>query len=206
VLRHRLGIDPGDVVILYAGSFAGYQNADVLAGAASIVLARNDGVHFVFVGFTDAAEEVAFASALGPAAGSPRVSLVRRVPPGDLHTYKALADILLSTRGLVRNVPIKLFELLATGKPIVANAVPAHTAVLDSTRAMLVRSAPDAYAAGISRLLEDRALARRLGCNAAAFAAERLGWTQFRSLIADVYASARPGARPERGKRRPAMR
>lgn len=189
-LRERLRIAADAMVILYAGSFAGYQNADLMAGAVSSVLASGRGVHFIFAGLANAEEEGAFAGKLGAAAAAPQVSLVRRTTRDEIDAYKALADIFLSCRGTVRNVPLKVFELLAAGRPIVANEVPAHRALLDPELAMLVPSTPAGFATGILRLIEEPALARRLGRNAAAFAAEHLRWEDFRALVAEIYGEA----------------
>jgi glycosyltransferase involved in cell wall biosynthesis len=60
--------------------------------------------------------------------------------------------------------PLKLFEYMAAGKPIVASDLPALAEVLRHGENALLAEAgnPDALAAAIRRVLEDRALAERI--------------------------------------------
>jgi glycosyltransferase involved in cell wall biosynthesis len=68
--------------------------------------------------------------------------------------------------------PLKLFEYLAMGRPIVASDLPAIREVLTHEQTALLVPAGDAaaLAAAIGRLADDRVLAGRLASNAAALA------------------------------------
>jgi glycosyltransferase involved in cell wall biosynthesis len=70
--------------------------------------------------------------------------------------------------------PLKLFEYLAMGRPIVASDLPSIREVLtDSRTALLVPPGdPQALAGALSRLAGDRALARALGRASLALAAD----------------------------------
>jgi len=66
--------------------------------------------------------------------------------------------------------PLKLFDYMAAGAPIVASDLPALREVLqDNVNALLARPGdPDAFAEAVRRLLADPALASRLGAQARA--------------------------------------
>jgi glycosyltransferase involved in cell wall biosynthesis len=66
--------------------------------------------------------------------------------------------------------PLKLFEYMAAGRPIVASDLPSIREVLrHEENALLVEPGnPSALAAGVRRLLDDRALADRLSSAALA--------------------------------------
>jgi glycosyltransferase involved in cell wall biosynthesis len=60
--------------------------------------------------------------------------------------------------------PIKLFEYMASGRPVVATSIPSVSEILrDGVNAILVPpDSPEALAAGIKRALNDPALAKAL--------------------------------------------
>lgn len=70
--------------------------------------------------------------------------------------------------------PLKLFEYMAAARPIVASDLPAIREVLEDGRTALLVEAgrPEAMAAGVRRVIEDRDLGDRLACAAAAAVVE----------------------------------
>jgi glycosyltransferase involved in cell wall biosynthesis len=66
--------------------------------------------------------------------------------------------------------PLKLFEYMASGRPIVASDLPSFREILrDGENALLVEAGnPQALVAGITRIKDDPALAARLARQAAA--------------------------------------
>lgn len=81
--------------------------------------------------------------------------------------------------------PIKLFEAMAAGRPIIASDLPTIREVLEHERTGLLVAAGDtaAWLAAIDRLREDRALALRLG-EAARRQAAQYDWAQRARTIA----------------------
>ncbi len=102
------------------------------------------------------------------------------VPPGRLAERYAELDILLmpyerrvegpsGASDTVRWMsPLKLFEYMAAGKPIVASDLPVLREVLEDGRNALLASPddPDAWEAAVTRLVDDPALRARLGAAA----------------------------------------
>jgi glycosyltransferase involved in cell wall biosynthesis len=112
---------------------------------------------------------------------------VGQVPNRDVPTYLWAADVLVmpytSQTPTVRYMsPLKMFEYMAAGRPIVATDFPVVREVLrDGHSALLV--APDsaeALRAGLQRVLSDPSLQRRLA-DAAREAAKAYSWRGARS-------------------------
>lgn len=111
--------------------------------------------------------------------GLPNLHFQGFVNNAELGAWLAAADILVlpasaSDPDAAHTSPLKLFEYMASARPIVASAVPALAAVLaDETDALLVP--PDdapALAAAVRRIQGDTALAARLAKRARARAAD----------------------------------
>jgi glycosyltransferase involved in cell wall biosynthesis len=98
-----------------------------------------------------------------------RVSFRGFVPRSEVAGLLEQADVLVmphtSTPVSERYAsPLKLFEYMAIGKPIVASDLSSIREVLrDAENACLVRSAdPESLASGIEKVLEDQPLAERI--------------------------------------------
>jgi glycosyltransferase involved in cell wall biosynthesis len=113
-----------------------------------------------------------------------------RQPRGRIAAFTELASILVSSRNHGGNFPLKIFDYLAAGKPIVATDVPAHRAVLDDSLALLVCPSADAMAEGLIKVLRDRELADRLAAAAAAYARQHLAWSNFVHAVGEIYGRA----------------
>ncbi|HIH16363.1 MAG TPA: glycosyltransferase family 4 protein [Candidatus Diapherotrites archaeon] len=74
--------------------------------------------------------------------------------------------------------PLKLFEYMAAGKPILATGLPSIREILqDGTSAVLVRpSDSESLANGILRVLTDEALAKKIGENAKKEVMQKYTW------------------------------
>lgn len=123
-LRHVLRIAADAPVILYSGSFAAYQGLAVLIDAAPAILAERPDAVFVCVGAV-ANEKDRLLRSLDPGLGR-AFRIVERRPRDEMPAYLAMADILVSTRQTGDNTPLKVYEYLATGKPVLASRGAAH--------------------------------------------------------------------------------
>jgi glycosyltransferase involved in cell wall biosynthesis len=165
-LRQALGL-AGKQAIVYTGTFEGYQGFEMLFASAQIVARQAPEAMFVMVG--GKAEQVELwrqeTERLGLAE---RVIFTGTVSLEESVHYLALADILVSPRTKGLSVPLKIYSYLQAGKPTVATEIEAHTQVLDGETAVLTPPTPQAYAAGLLRLLQDPALRQTIGQNARA--------------------------------------
>ena len=102
--------------------------------------------------------------------------------------FLALADVLVSPRAYGGNLPLKIFDYLAAGRPIVATDIPTHRTVLTDERAVLVEPTAASLASGILGVLGDPERARRLGAEARAYAQAHFGWGRFVDSVHALYA------------------
>jgi glycosyltransferase involved in cell wall biosynthesis len=188
-LRRELGIPVEAPVVLYSGTFEPYQGLDDLVAAISGVLARVPSARFVLVG-ADRGD----ASALGDEAehllrtGS--LTVVERQPRSAMPAYLAMADVLVSPRAFGGNLPLKIFDYLAAGRPIVATDISTHRSVLSRHTAVLVQPTADAIAEGITSVLLLPSRGRELGEAGRQYASEHLGWNRFVRSVGEIYDDA----------------
>ncbi len=179
--RRRLGLPVDRQIVLYAGHLYRWKGVDTLARAAASL---PGSAQVVIVGGTPA-DRTRFADWLRREGLTERVHLAGYVPPTQVPTYLAAADVLvLPNSGSVPiahtyTSPLKLFEYMAAERPIVASDLPALREVLaqDKTAWLVPADSPPALAAGITTILQDPARGRRLAA-AAAVAVRRYTWDE----------------------------
>jgi glycosyltransferase involved in cell wall biosynthesis len=170
--RRRLGLASDTTpVIVHAGHMYRGRGIEVLLEAMCLL---HDRVKLLLVGGTDV--DVARVGADAASRGLRGVTLVGPRPVAELAPYLFAADALVmpytssavTSDGRTMSVswasPMKLFEYLAAGRPIVATRFVSIAEVLeDSRNAVLVKpDDPAALAAGIRAVVEDHALADRI--------------------------------------------
>jgi glycosyltransferase involved in cell wall biosynthesis len=169
VSRQQLGLSDQPIAV-YTGRVNAEKGAGVLLDAAALLKEWK----VVLVGRV---YEKAFLEKR-----SPNVIFTGFVPPADVPMYLAAADALVlpSTYELpyaAYTSPLKLFEYMASGRPIVASDLPVLSEVLrHEENALLVKTGDAAaLASAVTRVLSDPDLARRLQENARADVA-RYSW------------------------------
>ena len=149
-----VAFDPRFPVILYAGTFEAYQGIDVLVRAFAVVAAKRPDARLWLVGGTEAqvrrARELVTELGLADAC-----VLTGVVPKAQALRYTADAAILVSPRLHGTNTPLKIYEQLASGKPLVATRIWSHTQVLDEKVCYLVDPEPQSMADGLLLALAD---------------------------------------------------
>ncbi len=195
-LRERLGLGAAKV-ILYTGTLESYQGLELLIQAAPAIAAEAPDARFLIVGGT--AAQIATLRQLANARGVEEKFLwVSAVPPVEIFSYHSIADVLITTRSRGTNTPLKIYQYLRAGKPIVATKIRSHTQVLDDASAELVAPDPGHVASGVLRVLRDPDRARHLAQGAARLARERYSEDAYietlRGLLASI-AATRPVSR-----------
>jgi glycosyltransferase involved in cell wall biosynthesis len=188
-VRRSLDISPEAPLVVYAGTFEPYQGVEALLEGFSRALESRREAVLLLIGASDAERRKmrALARSLGSADS---VRILPRVTRDKVRDYIAAADVVVSPRSFGANIPLKIFDYLAAGKPILATDIPAHRAVLDETRAHLVPSTVPGLANGIVSLVSDPSRARGLAEAAQRYTETHLGWEAFVRSIDDVYSSA----------------
>lgn len=185
-LRRDLAIEPGRPVVLYSGTFESYQGLPELLAAIPHVREAAPNATFVLVG-ADEAGGTTVERGHADLVREGALRVVRRQPRERIPAFLSLADVVISPRSYGDNLPLKVFDYLAAGKPIVATDIPAHRSVLDESRALFTPSWSPEIASAIVRLLRDRELAGSLGRAGRAYAEARFGWFEFVRSVDELY-------------------
>ena len=188
-MRRRLGLPAEAPVVLYSGTFEAYQGLGELIAAIPAVLAAVPSARFVLVG-ADRAGRAALGGAAEELERSGILTLVDRQPRSAMPVYLAMADVLVSPRAFGGNLPLKVFDYLAAGRPIVASDISTHRAVLTRRTAVLVEPAADALAQGIVSILRSPSKGQELAEAARRYAFEHLGWNRFVRSVGEIYEDA----------------
>jgi glycosyltransferase involved in cell wall biosynthesis len=185
-LRSKLQIRPGQRVLLYTGNFAGYQGLDLLLDAFRRVSTLHPELVLVCVGATEV--EQARWAATAPGQGDiSNVRIVPRQPRAQMPHYTELADVLLLPRVHCENVPLKLYDYMAAGKPIVATRQPGSNRLLTDQRAFLCEPTAESMADAISHACSHPAEAAWIGSQALHYAEQHFGWRSFVEFVRNIY-------------------
>ncbi len=151
--------------ITYAGTLEPYQGIDILIEAFKAVVAEApDAFLLVVGGREDQVERYrGMAERLGIESS---VLFTGYVSPGRARCYNRIASVLVSPRNAGTNTPLKIYEQLASGIPLVATDIHSHTQVLDKDVAVLVQPEAGDMARGILLALSNKREVRRITRNA----------------------------------------
>lgn len=151
--RRRLDLPQSGRLCFYVGTVSKLKGCDVLIEAAREL----SNIMFLLVGqVLPECKEIMLPS---------NVHFIGRKEQSDIPTYLEAADVLLlpHPRGEYSQSPMKLFEYMASGVPIVASRLPSISEVLSDGNAILVEPGnPSALADGIRGALDDSTRARKL--------------------------------------------
>lgn len=146
--RERLGLPLEGKIAVYTGHLYAWKGVDTLAGAAREL----PDIAVWIVGGTDADRE-AFARKWH---SIPNVHLAGLRPHAEMPLWQRAADVLVLPNTAKEEIsmhytsPMKLFEYMASGTPVVASDIPSIREVTGDERAVLVEpDSPGALAAGI---------------------------------------------------------
>jgi glycosyltransferase involved in cell wall biosynthesis len=160
-IRTELGLGSDTPIVLYTGTFESYQGLDLLFDAARRVIASRPDVRFVLAG--GRSDQVESARRQAEAAGiAAAVVFAGQRPAEDIPSFLDAASVLVSPRSTGTNTPLKIYQYLRSGRPIVATRLLTHTQVLDDEVAFLTAATADAFAEGILVALADPARARSI--------------------------------------------
>jgi glycosyltransferase involved in cell wall biosynthesis len=84
-------------------------------------------------------------------------------PAEEIPAYLLAADVLVSPRSRGTNTPLKIYQYLRSGRPIVATRLLTHTQVLNDDTAVLTGATAREFAEGILAVLTDKERAATIG-------------------------------------------
>jgi glycosyltransferase involved in cell wall biosynthesis len=148
-------------MVLYTGTFEAYQGLELLYAAAAHVKHHRTDVRFVLAGGRP--DQVEAARAQARLAGvADMVLFAGQRPAEEIPVFLDATDVLVSPRSSGTNTPLKIYQYLRSGRPIVATRLLTHTQVLDDDVAYLAGATGESFGDAILQALTDPRAARRI--------------------------------------------
>lgn len=183
-LKADLGLD--GVLVMYVGNLESYQGIGLLLESFALVRQQSDRANLVIIG-GERADIDTYQEQARHLAIHPYVHFLGPKPVGDLASYLAQADILVSPRIKGNNTPMKLYSYLHSGKALVATNLLTHTQVLNRHVAILTEPSPMAFAQGLLGLIHNPERRSMLGQAGKKLVEEEYSYTAFRTKLDGLY-------------------
>jgi glycosyltransferase involved in cell wall biosynthesis len=194
-VRASHGFEPHTPLILYTGTFEAYQGLDLLfESMAHVARVRPDARLLMAGGKPDQVEK---ARAQAAAAGIAGVTVFAgERPASEIPAYLLACDVLVSPRSRGTNTPLKIYQYLRSGKPIVATRLLTHTQVLDDTTSILTGASAAEFAEGVLSALANPARAAEVGDNARRLAETKYSYDAYLERTRRACAAFNPATTP----------
>lgn len=134
--RKKLSLSTSKKIAVYTGHLYGWKGVDTLAQAAKLL---PDDYQVIFVGGTQVDVE-----AFSQKYQSPAVSILGFKPHDEIPLWQKAADVLVLPNTAKEKIsayytsPMKLYEYMASKRPIVASSIPSIREIVDEYSAYLV--------------------------------------------------------------------
>jgi len=159
-------------LVAYAGTFESYQGLDILIPAFARAREQAPTAFLLLIGGSP--PQVERFRALASEHGLDGHCLFTgQLPQSQAQRYVRDAAVLTSPRSEGTNTPLKVYEQLASGIPLVATRILSHTQVLTDDVCFLVDPDPDSMAQGLIAALNDEQRRNRVVAQAQALYEER---------------------------------
>ncbi|MGE5246407.1 MAG: glycosyltransferase family 4 protein [Betaproteobacteria bacterium] len=192
-IRRRFGFDDTTPIVLYTGTFEAYQGLDLLFEAMAHVRAVRPEARLLLAGGKP--DQVARAKEQTRAAGIEDATVFAgERPAAEIPAFLRAADVLASPRSRGTNTPLKIYQYLRSGRPIVATRLLTHTQVLDDETAFLTGPTAREFADGILAALDDPGRAALVGRRAGELAATKYSYEAYLDRTRQACAALWPPA------------
>jgi glycosyltransferase involved in cell wall biosynthesis len=152
-VRNAHAVAGSSPLVLYTGTFEAYQGLDLLLEAMALVRRRRPDARLLLAGGKP--DQIDREQQRARQMGIDDVVLFAgERPASEIPAYLMAADVLVSPRSKGTNTPLKIYQYLRSGKPIVATRLLTHTQVLSDETAILTGTSPAEFADGILSALE----------------------------------------------------
>lgn len=178
----------GRPVVMYTGVLNAFQRVDYLLRAFAVALREKpDALLLVVSPLVSEAHEREHRQLAAELGLSRSIIWISPHKLEDLPSYVALADVCVVPRPECPGHPVKLLNYMLAGKPVVSFAGGAKGVTHLHDAYIVPNHDYEALGHGIIALLEDRALAARLGDNARATVLANFDWREICTKIERIY-------------------
>jgi 1,2-diacylglycerol 3-alpha-glucosyltransferase len=186
-LRQQYQLD-GRPVVMYTGVLNAFQRIDYLLAAFAVVLREKpDALLLVVSPLVAETHERAYRRLAQELGIAESVIWISPHSLKDLPSYLALADVTVVPRPECPGHPVKLLNYMLAGRPIVSFAGGAKGVRHLHDAYIVPNHDSEALGHGIVTLLNDRALAAKLGANARTTVLDNFDWRQICATIERIY-------------------
>jgi glycosyltransferase involved in cell wall biosynthesis len=172
---------PIEADLLFVGNFVHPPNIDAVRFLVDEVVPRIGRAVRVRIAGGNAPQEIA-------ALARPGIDVVGPVP--DLRAALAAAAVVVAPVRFGTGMRAKVLDGLAMARPVVTTSLGAEGLGATPGRQLLVADGAAAFAAAVRSVLDDPALARRLGAEGRALAEARFDWSRIADAHEEIYAAA----------------
>ena len=177
-IRSEFGLAANTPLVVYTGTFEAYQGLALLFSAAARVKQVRPDVRFLLAGGHP--DQVAAARVLAREAGVEAETIFAGERPArEIPLFLDAADVLVSPRSTGTNTPLKIYQYLRAGRPIVATRLLTHTQVLSDEVAVLTEPTPAGLAAGLLEAITNEAHAALVGRSARELAERKYSYAAY---------------------------
>ncbi|MBN1886767.1 MAG: glycosyltransferase family 4 protein [Thermoflexales bacterium] len=196
-IRAAWHASPNDIVILYAGAIVPVKGLLYLVRALRVLFPAYSNVRLVIVGSTriwqqNTAHEgrsASYDTVLEDEARGLPVCFAGEAPFAQMPAIYSACDIFVLPSVIDEGLPLSVIEAMAAGKPVVGSAVGgiSEAVVQGETGFLVPPGEPEALAAALKRLVEDRTLATRFGCTGRERVHSLFAWSQIEKQVDQIY-------------------
>jgi glycosyltransferase involved in cell wall biosynthesis len=168
-IREKLNLSTDKKIVMYTGHLYDWKGAQILAEAANFL---DENIIVIFVGGTDF-DLNDFRNKNKQLVAGGKILLLGQRPPQDIPEFLSAADCLVlpnsgrEDRSAKYTSPLKLFEYLAAGGPIVASDLPSIREILNENNAVLVPpDNPCLLAENIEKVLQNNGFSAKIRAQA----------------------------------------
>jgi len=166
--RNKLRLPLSKKIIIYTGRFK-TMGMDKGLGDILRAIKLSDNTHILFIAVGGSEEEIKFYKrVVDDLSVSAQVNFIGLVPQNELAVYQKAADALLMPFPLNEHYayymsPLKMFEYMASKRPIIASDLPSIREVLSENSSIIIEPCnPASLAEGIKKCLSDNELANKI--------------------------------------------
>lgn len=179
--RRELDLDPELFYVCFVGNLAPWQGIEYLVNAAPSILSRFPECRFLIVGDGVMKNELL---ELSRELGVEDMFIFTGVVAYDrVPKYINASDVCTAPFIFARNAkiglsPLKLYEYMACGKPVVASNISGVSDVLETSKGgfPVLPESPDALSEAVLKLLENPDLRNKMGSKGLSYVTENYSW------------------------------